>query len=488
MKREEITAVCGDALACVCAVTLAFVCAVLLAVTVGCSRHANSGRAADSSPSPAPAAAGAGDAAQAVAAQAVDGARPVLVSVEGTDAAEPAVASGHDGTAYVAWVEHRGKEADVLLARVGADGRPQGTPARVNTEAGTATAWRGDPPTVAAAPDGTLYVGWTARAVATGGQAVKGGHAATDGHVATGGQAATTGAHGNELYLSASHDGGRTFAPPVKVNDDRELAVHGMHSLAVAADGRVHVAWLDERNTARPQPSALAEGHHMESNREVFAAYSIDRGRTFSPNRRVATDACPCCKTTLALGAEGRLYVGWRQVLPGDFRHIAVAASVDGGQTFAPGVIVSDDRWQIAGCPVSGPALAVGDDGALRVLWYSEGEAGETGLYWSESRDGGLSFTPRRPFAKNGARGTPVLTSDERRGLVAVWEGGGDSARPLAARLSEDGAVVGDAAATTEGGQLPAANVTGGQLFVAYVKDAGGAHGVWLARAPMPGT
>jgi hypothetical protein len=474
MKREEITAVCGDALACVCAVTLAFVCAVLLAVTVGCSRHANGGGADGSPASPAPAA-GAGDAAQAVG-----GAPPVRVSVEGTDAAEPAVASGRDGTAYVAWVEHRGKEADVLLARVGADGRPQGTPARVNTEAGTATAWRGDPPTVAAAPDGTLYVGWTARAAATG------GHTTTGGQAVKGGQAAATGAHGNELYLSASHDEGRTFAPPVKVNDDREPAIHGMHSLAVAPDGRVHVAWLDERNTARPQPSAIAEGHHMESNREVFAAYSIDGGRTFSPNRRVAVDACPCCKTTLAPGAEGRLYVGWRQVLPGDFRHIAVAASADGGQTFAPAVIVSDDRWQIAGCPVSGPALAVAADGALRVLWYSEGAAGETGLYWSESRDGGLSFTPRRPFAKNGARGTPVLTGDERRGLVAVWEGGGDATRPLAARLSEAGEV-GDAAATAEGGQLPAANVAGGQLFVAYVKEAGGAHGIWLTREPTPG-
>jgi hypothetical protein len=450
-------------LACICAVLAAFVCAVLLALAVGCSRPAGRGGAADASASHTTTGAGSGMQ-TADAARSADGARAVRVSVEGTDAAEPAVASGRDGAAYVAWVEHRGKDADVLLARVGADGRTQGTPARVNPEAGAATAWRGDPPTLAAAPDGTVYVGWTARNASTGAQ------------------------HANDLYLSASHDGGRTFAPPVKVNDDRKPAVHGMHSLAVAADGRVHLAWLDERNTGEPQPSAMAEGHHTEGNREVFAAYSIDGGRTFSANRRVASDACPCCKTALALGAGGRLYVGWRQVLPGDFRHIAVAASADGGRTFSPTVIVSDDRWQIAGCPVSGPALAVGDDGALRVLWYSEGEAGEKGLYWSESRDGGLSFTPRRPFAENGARGTPVLTHDGSRNLVAVWEGGGDDAtRPMAARLSEDGEVVGGVA-PTDGGQLPAATVAGGQVFIAYVTETGGAHGVWLSRAQTPGT
>ena len=33
----------------------------------------------------------------------------VRVSAEGTEAAEPAIAPARDGTAYVAWVEHRGK-------------------------------------------------------------------------------------------------------------------------------------------------------------------------------------------------------------------------------------------------------------------------------------------------------------------------------------------------------------------------------------------
>jgi hypothetical protein len=449
------------------------VCAALLTFAVGCARPAGSVETKDSSADES--AAGEREIDAAGVKGSTNAARSVRISVENTDAAESAVAARGDGTAYVVWVEHRGKEADVMLARVNADGQPQGTPTRVNPEAGRATAWRGDPPTIVAAPDGSLYVGWTARVDSAGG-------------------------HADDLYLSASRDEGHTFTP-TKVNDDRKPAVHGMHSLALAPDGRIHLAWLDERDTAAPRPSGMAEGHHMESNREVFASYSIDGGRTFSPNRRIATQACPCCKTALAIGPEGRLYVGWRQVLPNDFRHIAVASSKDGGRTFAQPVIVSDDRCQIAGCPVSGPALAVTTDGALRVLWYSEGETGETGLYWSESRDGGRSFAPRRRFDASGARGTPVLTNaggflantdgsltnggssltnGGGHGLIAVWEGGG-STHPMAARLSEDGEI-GGVVALADSGQLPAAAVAGGQVFIAYISETNGGRGVWLAR------
>jgi hypothetical protein len=94
----------------------------------------------------------------------------------------------------------------------------------------------------------------------------------------------------------------------------------------------------------------------MESNRELFVSSSSDGGHTFTPNRQVATDVCPCCKTALAIGPEGRVYLSWRQVLPGDLRHIAVSSSADGGKSFTESKIVSDDQWVLAGCPVSGSA------------------------------------------------------------------------------------------------------------------------------------
>ena len=364
----------------------------------------------------------------------------VRVSAEDADAAEPATAVGRDGSVYVVWVEHHAdKSGDVMLARFDSEGRRQ------------------DPPTIAVAQDATIYVGWTARVESPSG-------------------------HATDIYLSASHDAGKTFAAPVRVNDDSRPAVHGMHALAIADDGRIALAWLDERNINKPQSSEQANGHHMESNREVFTSFSTDGGRTFAANQLVAKDACPCCKTALATNHDGRLYVSWRQVLPDDYRHIAVASTMDGGRTLSTPVIVSDDHWQIAGCPVSGSSLAVGADGALRVLWYSEGGAGATGLYWSESRDEGRTFSPRQLLAGGQAFGTPVALNAKNDNLAVVWSmSEGASSHLMTAQLDRAGQVTMKTNAMDS--NLPAAATTAdGRLFTAYLSKQGDHRSVWLAR------
>jgi hypothetical protein len=169
-------------------------------------------------------------------------------------------------------------------------------------------------------------------------------------------------------------------------------------------------------------------------------------------------------------------------VLPGDFRHIAVSSSADDGETYSQPVIVSDDRWQIAGCPVSGPALAVEADGALRVLWYSEGQAGEAGLYWSQSVDGGRTFAPRRLLSGGQASGTPTLLVVVGNTPTAIWGmGGSGSARLIIAKLDGDGQVIDNIIATT--GDLPSAATLEGKLFIAYILKSGGRRSIWLASA-----
>src|ERR1051325_3032887 len=371
------------------------------------------------------------------------------ISANGVDAAEPATASAPDGTFYVAWVNHDAKQADVMLARFNNEGAPQGSPVRVNRQAGIATAWRGDQPSLAVGTDGAVYVLWTARDE-------------------------TKDKQGTDVYLSVSSDRGQSFSSEVKVNDDKEPSAHGMHSLAVAHDGRVYAAWIDERNVPQPQPSTKAEGHHMESNRDVYLSYSTDGGRTFSANRRVATEACPCCKTSLALAADGTLYAGWRQVLPGSFRHIAVASSADGGTTFSQPVIVSDDHWMLQGCPVSGPSLSVdGASGNLKVVWYAAGEGSAPGVYFAESNDKGRSFSPRQLLSQETVRGTPALAEN-----VAVWQGA-DRIETKMRALGDTGSALNVAA----NAELPSATYANKKLFVAYITTQQQKRSIWLVRA-----
>ncbi len=380
---------------------------------------------------------------------------PVQVSAEGVDAAEPVTAKAPDGGLFVAWVNHDVKnQADVMIARYDSHGKMLGEPVRVNPQPGTATAWRGDQPSVVVGDNGSVYVVWTARVEVDGKK-------------------------GTDIYLSASNDVGQTFAAPVKVNDDKAPGAHGMHSLAVAHDGRIYVSWLDERNVHAPQPSTKAEGHHMESNRELFIAYSTDGGRTFSKNQKVASEVCPCCKTAMALAADGTLYVGWRQVLPGNYRHIALASSSDAGATFSKPVIVSDDKWVLQGCPVSGPSISVNRAGVLKVLWYAAGEANEPGLYFAESKDKGRSFSPGQLIAKETVRGTPVLAAGNVFD-AAIWEmPAGAAAETRLRKLGNDAQAISLGA----NAELPAAAFSNDGLFVAYISKAKEKRSVWLVKA-----
>ena len=378
----------------------------------------------------------------------------VLVSPEGVDAAEPATSVAPDGSFYVAWVNHEpNNRADVMIGRYEPGKTPAGA-VRVNPDAGTATAWRGDQPSVAVGKNGSVYVVWTTRVESNGKK-------------------------GTDLYLSVSSDMGRTFGAPVKVNDDKVPAAHGMHALGVADDGRIYVSWLDERNVAAPEPSTKAEGHHMESNRELFIADSTDGGRTFSRNRKIAGDACPCCKTALAIAQDGTVYVSWRHVLPGNYRHIAVTSSSDAAATFSKPVIVSDDKWVLHGCPVSGPSLSIANDGTLKVLWYAAGEANEPGLYFSESKDKAHSFSARQLLAQGSVRGTPALAVGNNA-EVAVWEMTGANGSEARFRTVKGD---GQSASVGQNIELPAAVVSKDGLFVVYVSKVKEKRSVWLKKA-----
>jgi hypothetical protein len=386
--------------------------------------------------------------------------QPLRLSADDGEAAESAVATSPSGGAYAVWINHRKTEADVMLARIATDGHIEGAPVRVNPQPGVATAWRGDPPTIAVAPDGSVFVGWTSRVGPESG-------------------------HATNINISVSRDRGQTFASPVRVNDDTQPADHGMHSLTVARDGRAYVAWLDERNVA-PMTSEKMEaksgGKHTESNREVFISSSSDGGRTFSKNERVATDVCPCCKTALVTNSVGRLFVSWRQVLPGDFRHIAVASSADQGKTFTAPVIVSDDQWVLSGCPVSGATLAANDDGSVRVLWYSEGKNGQTGLYSATTKDNGATFSPRQLVAAATVRGTPALLI-KSDGPAAIWQEVEDSKSNVRLSPGIGAATTAASVIVAAGGELPNAASGAGKLFVTYIAKANEHQDVWLVTA-----
>lgn len=89
-----------------------------------------------------------------------------------------------------------------------------------------------------------------------------------------------------DVLFMRSTDNGRTWSPPLKVNDGdgkRDWDFPEIFpSLSVAPNGRIDVAWYDYRNDA-----GFKEGDRRATFQDVYYASSTDGGRTFAKNVRV---------------------------------------------------------------------------------------------------------------------------------------------------------------------------------------------------------
>jgi hypothetical protein len=163
-------------------------------------------------------------------------------------------------------------------------------------------------------------------------------------------------------------------------------------------------------------------------------------------------------------------------VLPGSYRHIAVASSTDGGTKFSAPVIVSDDRWMLQGCPVSGPSLSVdGASGSLKVVWFAAGEGDAPGVYFTESKDKGHSFSPRQLLSQETVRGTPALAVHDNN-LIALWQ----NSDVAETKMREIGSA-GSASSVAANAELPAGTFANEKLFVAYIAKDKEKRSIWLS-------
>ncbi|MDP8927878.1 MAG: glycoside hydrolase [Actinomycetota bacterium] len=105
-----------------------------------------------------------------------------------------------------------------------------------------------------------------------------------------------------EIYFTASEDGGETWSEPVQISDapDDNPADSLEPGIDVAPNGRIDVAWHDFRND--PFGQSAATGGHAAGERywDVYHTHSTDGGLSWAPNIRVT-------KTSID-GAEGATF------------------------------------------------------------------------------------------------------------------------------------------------------------------------------------
>jgi len=314
----------------------------------------------------------------------------------------PAIQIDEQGALHLAWTQDGHDQLNIyyLQSQLTEDGFPK--PIQVNPSIQFATSLH-EPPALALGPHREVYVLWPAP------------HPHADGKP-----------FASILNLSRSLDGGRTFLPPTRVNDDEVVTGHSFDHLATAPNGTIHIAWIDARE-GKKDPA-------------TYTARSLDRGSTITKNLKIDDSTCVCCRTSVATSPDGTVYVTWRKIFPGNVRETVVARSKNGGQSFDPAVIVGHDQWVFAGCPHRPASLGADGQGRLYVSWYTEGPDDTPGVYLATSDDQGLTFTARTML--NTSKGTfpdhPQMAVDDQGRILVIWEEQSPVRREIVMRYSLD--------------------------------------------------
>lgn len=300
----------------------------------------------------------------------------------------------------------RVSEGRLLVSRSLDSGESFGAPVAVNAEPEPVAADGENRPKLAFGRNGEIFVSWT-RSLE---EAKYAGH----------------------IRFSRSLDDGKSFSAPITINEDRAPISHRFDSMAVDGDGRLHLVWLDRRDSE----AARAE-HKAFTGISLYQAVSEDGGASFSADRKLVDHSCECCRIAMAVDPDGVPVIVWRQIYGANVRDHALLR-LDGRS--AP-VRVSEDRWAIDACPHHGPSLAVDAQDRYHVAWFTNGEARQ-GLFYARSDDRGGRFSaplgfgdperqPAHPFLL--ARGDVVhlvwKEFDGRQGQVRLMSSrdGGDS-------------------------------------------------------------
>lgn len=291
--------------------------------------------------------------------------------------------SGGPAGVFATWLEPGDPGHRLLVSKL--EGDVWATPAVVAAGDGFFANWA-DTPGLLQAEDGSLTAHWLAKI--------------------------GEGTYAYGVHLAHSSDGGATWSPGALLHDDVSPTEHGFVSGRPWGGGAL-AAWLDGRGTADGQPMQLRATRVGTQGPE--------------PSELLAASVCDCCPTAMAI-ADGGPVVAFRGRTAEEIRDIGVIRHH--GTGWSEPVMVHDDGWRIAGCPVNGPAIGAAGR-RVAVAWFT-GANGLAKVQVAFSEDGGASF------------GRPVLLDDAdpigRVGLAI--DAGGAWVSWLAKRADGRGAVM----------------------------------------------
>jgi hypothetical protein len=262
-------------------------------------------------------------------------------------------------------------------------------------------------------------------------------------------------AYNTNVFLS--RDAGVTWSKPVALHRDKKQRQHGFVSFVPAADGRLGAVWLDGRNLSK------------EGEGDMSLLYTtIGKDGSIKPETVLDTRVCECCQTSATATPEGLLVV-YRDRSPKEVRDISVVRYA-GGRWSAP-ALVSNDGWQINGCPVNGPAIS-SYGRYVAVAWLTV-VSEKSRVNVALSSDAGKTFGKPIKIDDGTTSGRVDVVSLPSGAAVVSWVERANQKNEVRIRQAELNGVTGPAltvsgAAGVQSGAFPRIERSGNEVFVTW--------------------
>jgi hypothetical protein len=216
-----------------------------------------------------------------------------------------------------------------------------------------------------------------------------------------------------DVYFSSSIDGGKTWTPNVRIDDDESGQEQDVCRLLSTPEGVLHAFWQDNRN-----PKTLFD---------IYCSTSPDGGKTWKPSIKINDDTTYVWQNSPSpvVDASGNLYVAWHDYrdreVGGDITpNIYFARSEDGGKTWSANVRVSQAQFG----QNSFQNLALSADGKLLCVWWNTEDNLHGDISFSYSKTGGHNWSSPARVNDDTERvrhEAPAILPDQQGNILIAW-------------------------------------------------------------------
>ena len=339
--------------------------------------------------------------------QQADSAVRMLPSPASAGASLPRLSAAPDGEIWLSWVEPRGGGDHVLLFSISQDDG-WSAPSTVVKGSNWFVNWA-DFPSVVPLGGNRATAHWLAKRPG--------------------------GVYAYDVAMVVSSDGGNTWSEKLTPHTDGTATEHGFVSLFPVGK-EIGAVWLDGRNMA--EAGDVTDAEHGHGGGMTLRFGQLDMSGTIVGESLLDELTCDCCQTGAAVTENGPVIV-YRDRTTGEIRDIYVTARRDG--SWSEPVPVAKDSWEIAACPVNGPAIEAAGNNVV-VAWFT-GAQDQPMVRVAFSDDGGVSFGDPIDIDSGRVLGRVGVVLLDDGSAVASWMATKDQdvARIQYRRVGPDGGV-----------------------------------------------